>query len=193
MKKQNNKPFFFVMRVLILVMVFMSGILLGGQWGKQSNVYEKHNMDVKQVSWKLDALLESLDLTLDESEDEKNTIDAKDLKIKEDGTYTSKEEVAEYIHLYEKLPSNFITKKEAQELGWNNRDGNLDEVAPGKSIGGDKFGNYEELLPVKKGRKYFECDIDYEGGFRGAKRIIFSDDGLVYYTEDHYKTFEQIY
>ena len=113
--------------------------------------------------------------------------------ISEDGTYTSKEEVAAYIHEYGHLPSNFITKKQAKKLGWVSNEGNLWEVAPGKSIGGDYFGNYEGILPEKKGRDYYECDIDTDGSYRGAKRIVFSDDGLIYYTEDHYKTFELLY
>lgn len=116
--------------------------------------------------------------------------------IEEDGTYTSKDEVALYLHTYGKLPSNYITKKEAEALGWKKKSGKagqLDVVAPGKSIGGSHYGNYEDQLPEKKGRKYFECDIDYEGGNRGAKRIIYSNDGLIYYTGDHYKTFEQLY
>jgi len=111
----------------------------------------------------------------------------------EDGYYTSKEDVALYIHTYGKLPGNYITKKDAEELGWESYKGNLWDVAPGKSIGGSYFGNYEGLLPSKKGRKYYECDIDYDGGRRGAKRIIYSNDGLVFYTGDHYKSFEQLY
>ena len=113
--------------------------------------------------------------------------------VTEDGTYTSKEEVAEYLHLFGHLPDNFITKNEAKDLGWVSSWGNLDEVAPGKSIGGDYFGNYEGQLPTKKGRKYYECDIDFTGGYRSEKRIIYSNDGLVFYTEDHYETFEQLY
>ena len=110
----------------------------------------------------------------------------------EKGEYTSKEDVAEYIHAFGKLPSNFITKKEAQKLGWTG--GSLEKYAPGKSIGGDYFGNYEGLLPSKKGRKYYECDIDTKGkSKRGAKRIIYSNDGLIYYTEDHYESFELLY
>ena len=120
------------------------------------------------------------------TEEEKTVID-------ENGTYTSKEEVAAYIHEYGHLPSNFITKKEAKKLGWVSSEGNLGEVAPGMSIGGDYFGNYEGNLPEAKGRDYYECDIDSDGGYRGAKRIVFSDDGLIYYTEDHYETFELLY
>ena len=113
--------------------------------------------------------------------------------VEEDGEYTSKDEVAAYIHEFGHLPSNFITKKEAKKLGWISSEGNLGEVAPGKSIGGDYFGNYEGKLPEKSGRSYYECDIDSDGGYRGAKRIIFSDDGLIFYTEDHYNSFEQLY
>lgn len=111
--------------------------------------------------------------------------------LREDGHYSSKAEVGLYLYLYGKLPSNFITKKEAQNLGWVSKEGNLWEVAPGMSIGGDKFGNYEGILP--EGKKYYECDIDYQGGYRGEKRIIYSTDGYIYYTEDHYESFEQLY
>lgn len=113
--------------------------------------------------------------------------------IREDGQYTSKDEVALYIHTYGCLPNNYITKKEAKELGWDSREGNLWDVAPGKSIGGSRFGNYESQLPEAEGRKYYECDINYEGGYRGTERLIYSSDGLVFYTEDHYKTFQQLY
>ena len=112
--------------------------------------------------------------------------------IDENGTYDSAKEVALYIHTYNKLPSNYITKKEAKSLGWNG--GSLEEYAPGKCIGGDRYGNYEGLLPEKKGRSYTECDIGTLGkSSRGAKRIVFSNDGLIYYTKDHYKTFTLMY
>ena len=106
--------------------------------------------------------------------------------------YSDKEHVAAYLRAFQELPPNYITKKEAQALGWISSQGNLWEVAPGKSIGGDRFGNYEGQLPDAKGRKYFECDIDFDGKYRNAKRIIFSSDGLIFYTEDHYTTFEDI-
>ena len=111
--------------------------------------------------------------------------------IEEDGWYYSTEDVALYLYTYGELPENFITKKEAQKLGWDNKKGNLWEVADGMCIGGDHFGNYEGLLPEED--DYTECDVNYEGGYRGAERIIFSDDGDIYYTGDHYKTFEQLY
>jgi guanyl-specific ribonuclease Sa len=112
--------------------------------------------------------------------------------IDEDGIYTTKEDVALYIYTYGHLPNNFITKKEAEKLGWSG--GSLEPYASGKCIGGSKFGNYEGILPEKDGRTYTECDIDTLGADkRGAKRIVFSNDGLIYYTEDHYTTFELLY
>ena len=112
--------------------------------------------------------------------------------IAEDGVYTSKNDVALYLHTYGKLPSNFITKKQAEALGWSG--GGLDDYAYGTCIGGDKFGNYEGNLPTASGRQYYECDIDtLHAKKRGAKRIVFSNDGLIYYTEDHYNTFELLY
>lgn len=107
-----------------------------------------------------------------------------------EGSYTTAEDVSLYLVLYGELPQNFITKKEAQALGWPG--GTLEPYAPGKCIGGDRFGNYEELLP--EDREYHECDIDTLGAeSRGAKRLVFSDDGLIYYTEDHYESFTLLY
>jgi len=112
--------------------------------------------------------------------------------IDEDGWYYSKDEVALYIYTYGKLPENFITKSEAQDLGWTG--GGVGSYKEGAAIGGDKFGNREGLLPKKSGRQYYECDIDTKGkGSRGAKRIVFSNDGLIYYTGDHYESFELLY
>lgn len=112
--------------------------------------------------------------------------------LPENGSYTTKEDVALYIHTYGHLPDNFITKKEAQNLGWPG--GDLEPYAPGKCIGGSRFGNYEGLLPEAKGRTYTECDVDTLGAkSRGAKRIVFSNDGLIYYTGDHYESFELLY
>ena len=112
--------------------------------------------------------------------------------IDENGTFTSKDDVALYIHTYGHLPSNFVTKTEARNAGWEG--GSLVDYFPGCSIGGDVFGNREGILPKKNGRTYYECDIDTMGKkSRGAKRIVFSNDGLIYYTEDHYETFTLLY
>ncbi len=112
--------------------------------------------------------------------------------IDKDGSYTTKDDVALYIHTYGCLPQNFMTKDEARELGWEG--GGLDPYADGMCIGGDHFGNYEGLLPEKDGREYTECDIDtLHAEKRGAKRIVFSNDGLIYYTDDHYESFTLLY
>ena len=120
------------------------------------------------------------------------TITAAQPKIVRDGEYNSKEDVAAYIRLFKgALPRNFITKSAARALGWNG--GPLEPFAPGKSIGGDRFGNYEQRLPRLKAGFYKECDIDTRGRPRGAKRLVFTQDGLrIYYTGDHYKTFTEV-
>ena len=116
------------------------------------------------------------------------------LAIEEDGWYSSKEEVALYLETYGELPDNYLTKKEAMALGWNSKEGNLWEVADGMSIGGDKFGNREGILPEKDGRVYYECDIvSPDAESRGASRIVYSSDGLIYFTRDHYESFELLY
>lgn len=112
-----------------------------------------------------------------------------DGEIQENGVYTTKEDVALYIHTYGKLPANFITKKQARSMGWSG--GSLENYAPGMCIGGDRFGNYEGTLP--RGN-YHECDINTLGKKkRGAERLIYSDDGRIYYTDDHYETFTLLY
>ncbi|MBQ0059573.1 MAG: ribonuclease [Lachnospiraceae bacterium] len=113
-----------------------------------------------------------------------------DISGTEDGSYSSKEEVALYLHTYGRRPNNYSSKTKAQKKGWDAQSGNLWDVCPGMSIGGGPFANREGILPDGD---YKECDIDYNGGHRGAKRIVYSDDGRIYYTEDHYNTFEQLY
>ena len=61
----------------------------------------------------------------------------------------------------------------------------------GKSIGGDAFGNREGRLPNGK-RIWHEADLDYAGGRRGPKRIVYSNDGLRRITVDHYATFKEV-
>ena len=101
--------------------------------------------------------------------------------------------IADYLFTYGRLPDNFITKKEAQELGWDSTRNYVSDVAPGKSIGGDRFGNYEGVLPKVKGRTYYEADCYYTKGKRTAERIVYSSDGHVWYTEDHYVTFTELF
>lgn len=116
-----------------------------------------------------------------------------DLVVEYGYDYSSPEEVALYLYVFVELPPNFITKDEARELGWVSSEGNLWDVTDGMSIGGDIFGNREGLLPEEADRVWYECDVNYEGGFRGGERVVFSDDGLIYYTADHYESFELMY
>ena len=162
---------------------------------RQKNNKSKKRKNKKQIQ---ESVSESADETssqeIESTQD--STVEAGEngsINVEENGNYTSKDDVALYIHTYGKLPLNYITKAKAQEMGWDPEKGNLSDVLPGMSIGGSAFGNYGGNLPRATGRRYFECDIDYEGGYRGAKRLIYSNDGLVFYTEDHYKTFEQLY
>ncbi len=123
---------------------------------------------------------------------DQTAIDETDALLDQNGSYTSKEDVTNYLVQYGTLPKNFITKKAARKLGWEG--GSLEPYAPGKCIGGDYFGNYEQKLPVVSGRTYHECDIDTLGAdSRGAKRIIYSDDGQIYYTDNHYQSFTLLY
>ena len=120
-----------------------------------------------------------------EPEDEAGT-------LPEDGSYTTKEDVCAYLITYGHLPSNFISKNDARTAGWEG--GSLEPYCPGKCIGGDRFGNREGLLPTAKGRIWTECDINTLGKrSRGAERLVFSNDGLIYYTEDHYVSFQLLY
>lgn len=106
---------------------------------------------------------------------------------------TAPQDIADYIFAHGTLPDNFLTKSEARQLGWDSSQNYVSDVAPGYSIGGDKFGNYEGLLPDASGRKWYEADANYTAGPRGAERILYSSDGLVYYTSDHYQTFTEMH
>ena len=113
-------------------------------------------------------------------------------ELDEDGSYTTAEDVAAYLVAYGHLPPNFITKQEARDAGWEG--GNLEPYCPGKCIGGDRYGNREGLLPAARGRVWTECDINTLGArSRGPERLVFSNDGLIYYTPDHYESFTLLY
>ena len=186
----------FILLILSITAVFADAPSLIARQVSGVEAFNARSESLVSVSLEKRTAAKKKKTTAASSKETKTTQEKKDdaeTEIQKDGSYTSKDEVAAYIHLYGELPGNYITKNEARDLGWVSSKGNLDKVAPGKSIGGDKFGNYEKLLPTKKGRQYYECDIDYEGGTRNAKRIIYSNDGLIYYTEDHYNTFEQLY
>ena len=113
--------------------------------------------------------------------------------VREDGTYTSMEEVALYIHTFGHVPPNFVSKTKARNAGWVAEEGNLQDVLPGMSIGGGGWHNDDEVMPGSPYDQWYECDINYEGGYRGAERLVYSDNGMIFYTADHYDSYARIY
>ena len=202
MKTMKNKRFIYILLAIILLAGFLYLRNTSVDTGSQPNsvisdvvseVTDDTGGESPHTGTAEDPGQDGEDIPLAPSEDdgtapEEETID-------EDGVYDSKEDVALYIHTYGKLPSNYITKAEAKEAGWSGNGGDkLDKYCPGKCIGGDYFGNYEGLLPKASGRKWTECDIGTLGAKnRGVKRIVFSNDGLIYYSPDHYDSFELLY
>ncbi len=169
-----------LLALLLMVMIVISG-LSGCKKKVEPSVESSAEESVEE-----EPAEEVANEATQESENESEGVN----ELDEDGYYYSKDEVALYIHLYGHLPDNYMTKKEAKKLGWSG--GSLEKFAPGMVIGGDRYGNYEGNLP--DGKNYTECDIDtYQKKKRGAKRIVFSDDGYIYYTKDHYETFELLY
>lgn len=175
-------------------------VILGAIFGINLGI---NNQDVNLQESNVEAIVQQIseiqneeisNQNLNEQKDNfstEKTQHSKNKILEENKYYYSKDDVALYIHTYNRLPKNFITKKEARSLGWEG--GSVEKFAQGKCIGGDRFYNNEEILPVKSGRTYTECDIDTLGkNSRGAKRIVFSNDGLIFYTENHYETFEEI-
>jgi len=164
-------------RILSVIMAVIMVLSMAGCSGGAGDNFTADNRASQQI--------QHSDSTTDQHDKPEELID-------KDGRYFDKENVALYIHTYGHLPYNFITKDEARDLGWEG--GSVEEYAPGYAIGGDVFGNREGLLPGTKGRTYYECDIDTDGYHsRGSRRIVFSDDGLIYYTHDHYESFELLY
>lgn len=183
----NNKFFRFLITwswlypLLILLGIFVFGIYLGNS---------KRDI-LPTAAYIANTISEE---SLESEESSENIVSSiSDINIKENGNYTSKADVALYIHTYNKLPNNYISKKDASAAGWNQETDNLDIILPGRSIGGDEYGNSSDKLPKAEGRRYYEADIDYDGGSRNSKRIVYSSDGLIFYTEDSYENFERLY
>ncbi|MCC8365130.1 barnase [Xenorhabdus sp. PB61.4] len=122
----------------------------------------------------------------------KNTVIAEETTSLHIDVLTEQHRVASYLKQHHKLPDYYITKKQARRLGWEPRKGNLCEAVPGKAIGGDRFSNREHKLPDEAGRQWFEADVNYNCGRRGNDRLLYSNDGLIYLTLDHYNHFTRL-
>ena len=197
-RKGFTRVFSLVLALLLLVTSVGYSVLTAcsRETAYNSSYTTETEVSTESESDSTDAQDASTDTAVDEGDEGASASSGSEAEatavIAEDGSYTSKEDVALYINTYGHLPDNFITKSEAKKLGWEG--GSLEPYAAGCSIGGDRFGNYEGLLPEADGRTYTECDIDTLGAdSRGAKRIVFSNDGLVYYTDDHYESFTLLY
>lgn len=180
--------------LLLSFLIIITGTLVGCNSinSKSTNNVGK-STKVEEKSKKESGITKNTGDNNEDTKDEgkkKLSLDA--IEVKEGQAYSSKMEVAAYIYKFKKLPKNYIKKNDAMKLGWDQSSGNLWKVTDKKSIGGDNFGNFEGKLPKGNGIKYYECDIDYEGGRRNAKRIVFSNKGDIYYTEDHYNNFEKL-
>lgn len=184
------------LKAIIPSLVVILGAIFGINFGINNQDVNLQESNVEAIVQQISEIQneEISDQNLNEQKDNfstEKTQHSKNNILEENKYYYSKDDVALYIHTYNRLPKNFITKKEARSLGWEG--GSVEKFAQGKCIGGDRFYNNEEILPVKSGRTYTECDIDTLGkNSRGAKRIVFSNDGLIFYTENHYETFEEI-
>lgn len=174
MNQEKKKYMKIFMSILFIVLGYL-GIDLIGDNSKE----EADNQSNQSQTNTVDSTNE------DQSNQNSNEIDS-------EGHYTDAQNVKDFIEAFNELPDNYLTKDEAYDLGWEPQKGNLHDVAPGMSIGGDYFGNFESLLPEAEGRNYYEADINYDGGHRGAERLVFSNDGLYFYTADHYETFEEL-
>lgn len=181
---KNNKLLRSIILVLALVLVLGSWFLHGDE-----NDFEPvavTTINAERITSSPD------DGALPDNADEAAASDAALPVLDEHGTYDSKDDVALFILSYGRLPDNYITKSEAEKAGWSG--GSVEKYCPGKCIGGGRFGNYEGLLPEADGREWTECDINtLSASSRGAERLVFSNDGLIYYTPDHYSSFELLY
>lgn len=181
-------------RTLAIVLIVL--LVLAGLWLLRGQTAEEQTTETPQITSCLVALDEAqqaaAEVAATPADDASGTITPAPQAPDEDGAYTARDDIAAYLNAYGRLPQNFITKSEARALGWGG--GGLDGYAYGMCIGGDRFGNNEGLLPEAAGRTYYECDVGtLHADERGAKRIVYSNDGLIYYTDDHYESFTLLY
>ena len=143
---------------------------------------DRHSSDTTQQPTARHSSSDSSDSSRDSSSDSSDITDL-----------TQLQRVADYLHQHQRLPSYYLTKSQARRQGWEPSKGNLCQILPGRAIGGDRFSNREKVLPEKQGRHWFEADVNYDCGRRGSDRMLYSSDGMIYVTRDHYRHVEQVY
>lgn len=163
----------------------------GDALSEDDEMFVLSDEEMEEMEIDIDEELESIDMSVKENEEAEDKVSDVEYEIDEKETYTSKDDVAAYLHIYKKLPSNYITRSEAEKLGLNSKGDNLEKVAPGKFIGGDKYTNENGMFPVEDGRQYYQCEIEDEEG--NGKYLIYSNDGLIFYTDENYEMFVQLY
>ncbi len=97
-----------------------------------------------------------------------------------------------WLKTYGKLPSYYVSAEQARSKGWSPKKGNFDKLFPNKMMKRGEYDNKDGHLPSAPGRIWYEADINYRHGFRGLPRIVYSNDGLIFVTYDHYATFIEI-
>ena len=191
---QNKKSFFYI------ILAFVAGLLLMYLFNNYK-IEKKNTSENTEISYQKSETQNQDNSYSYENSSKKN----KDNFEKEKSDFSNKnndssnqideltndEIVVKYLKEHGELPEYYITKSEAKSLGWIPSKGNLCEVAPGRAIGGDIWTNRQKTLPTKSGRRYFEADLNYHCGNRNADRVVFSNDGLVFVTFDHYRSFEE--
>ena len=191
---QNKKSFFYI------ILAFVAGLLLMYLFNNYK-IEKKNTSENTEISYQKSETQNQDDSYSYEKKSKKNQDnfekEKSDFSNKNNDSsnqideLTNDEIVVKYLKEHGELPDYYITKSEAKSLGWVPSKGNLCEVAPGRAIGGDIWTNRQKSLPTKSGRKYFEADLNYNCGNRNADRVVFSNDGLVFVTFDHYRSFEE--
>jgi hypothetical protein len=191
---QNKKSFFYI------ILAFVAGLLLMYLFNNYK-IEKKNTSENTEISYQKSETQNQDNSYSYENSSKKNQDnfekEKSDFSNKNNNSsnqideLTNDEIVVKYLKEHGELPDYYITKSEAKSLGWVPSKGNLCEVAPGRAIGGDIWTNRQKSLPTKSGRKYFEADLNYNCGNRNADRVVFSNDGLVFVTHDHYRNFEE--
>lgn len=186
--KQNKTSFLLLLAVLLIALYF-----LRDKKTETEVLTEETTTELSIEDLSNEAIFDTevdTDINIEETKAvEKKAIEKE--KVYSIDELTQADLVVAYLKKHGELPDYYITKKEASNLGWIASKGNLCDVLPGKAIGGDYFGNREGKLPKKNGRKYYEADLNYDCGRRNADRVVYSNDGLIFLTFDHYKSFKK--